>query len=59
MGFDFDSETGQVSTVMVPLVEENVGDFGDIVKYVLHAVFIILMLLANILMMRFYVLSMH
>ena len=59
VGFDFDSETGQISTVVLPLVKDYVGEYGDVLKYGLHAVFIVLMILANILMIRFYVLSMQ
>ena len=52
-------DTGIISTTVLPLLKESLGEFENIVKYGLHAVFIVLMILANILMIRFYVLSMQ
>ena len=56
VGFDFDPLTSTVHNVLLPLVAPN---SGANIEYVVHAVFIVLMLCANILMLRFYVLSMQ
>ena len=48
-----------MSTVVLPLAKENVGELGDFLKYGLHGIFIVLKILCDILMIRYYVLSMQ
>ena len=55
VGFDFDHETSTVHNVLIPLVGMGTGEK---IEYGIHIVFIVLMICANILMLRFYVLSM-
>ena len=56
VGFDFNDETSTIKKVVLPYLQ--LGEAKDIVVYGLHLVFILLMIAANILMLRFYVLSM-
>ena len=65
VGFDFDQETSTVWKVIMPLVvdkkieDSNGANNDELIAYAIHAVFIVLMICANILMLRFYVLSMQ
>ena len=60
VGFDFDPKTSTIQNVVLPLIDPTRTTlYGNMLVYGLHAAFIVLMLCANVLMLRFYVLSMQ
>ena len=60
VGFDFDPATSTIHQAFLPLTGLAEGDFSrDAAAYALHAAFIGLMICFNVLMLRFYALSMQ
>ncbi len=57
VGFNFTD--GPIETEFLPSLSKAIGTDSSLSKYLLHGVFIVLMLLSNALMLRFYVSSMH
>ncbi len=56
VGFNFND--GLISTLFLPTITNSIGVQDlTIFKYILHVIFIVLMLLSNALMLRFYVSS--
>ena len=59
IAFDFDPKTCLIEKSIASLVSVYIGiDLGTPLRYALHGGFAVLMILANILMNRFFVLSM-
>jgi hypothetical protein len=56
IGFNFGAD-GAIQTIFLPKLGSDPSN--TVLLYALHALFIILMLLSNALMLKFYVLSMH
>eukprot|EP00347_Sterkiella_histriomuscorum_P013980 403362625 len=62
VGFNF-GDDGTISTLFVPYIKQNSSFLSDdhlvYLKYLLHVIFIVIVIVVNGLMLRFYVKSMH